>query len=127
MRQVEHGVAHRLALGGGEIHGLQAGGIAVETQRQWQAFVVHELVEAFHRTGRAAFYFHGKDRAVEFEQVIDFSGAPPLAPPVEQLPRLSETAAEQVELLGGHLFADAAADGGGQGLPNAKQTGCFSS
>ena len=59
MRQVEQCVAHGLALGGGDFHGLQAGRIPVEAQRQRQAFVVHELVEAFHGAGGPAFHLHG--------------------------------------------------------------------
>ncbi len=117
VRKVEQRVAYRLALGGGYLHGLQAGRIAVEAQSQWQGFVVHELVEAFHGTGGSAFDLHGKNSGVEFQQVIDFPGAATLAPPVEQLPIACEATAEQVELLGGHLLADASPNAGSQGFP----------
>ena len=50
---------------------------------------------------------------MEFQQVVDLPGAPAFAPPVKQLPIVGETIAEKMELLGCHLFSDAATDAGG--------------
>ena len=120
MREVEELVFHRFAERGFDLHFLETRRIAIHTHGEGQGFVVHELVQAFHGSGRPAFGFHRHDPAVAFEHKIDLARAAVFPPPVKELPASSWFAHGHAKLLGHPLLAQSATQRGGQIRPARK-------
>jgi hypothetical protein len=78
---VFHGIAKR----GFDLHFLQTRGISIHAHGERQGFVVHELMQALHGSGCAAFGFHRHDPAVAFHHEVDLADAAVFPPPVEEL------------------------------------------
>ena len=105
MRKVEELVFHRLPEGCLDLHFVEARGIPINTNSEGQSFVVHELMQALHRTRSPTFGFHRHDPAVAFNHKINLARAPVFPPPVKDLPASSGFAHGQAELLGHALLA----------------------
>lgn len=108
MREVEELVFHGIAECGFDLHFLECRGISIHAHGERQGFVVHELMQALHGSGCAAFGFQRNDPAVTFHHEVYLADSAVFPPPVEELSPSRGLAYGGTELLSDALLSQSA-------------------
>jgi len=122
--EIQEPVADTLPLRRLDVDLLQRGRIAIQPHRHRQRLLVHELVQALHRSGGSALDLDRNDAAVDFHEVVDLRTACTLPAPVVHLAHHRRSSRCGPQLLGGELLGQSPAHLWRQLLPAGKSACC---